>query len=189
MKFVIIGKQGAGKSTFGRAFAKAWGTEFHETSEWLVECETRRTAALKKRYNLVSHLVNQDTGIGIENPWDTKRNRPCRELLVALGDAVNLLNPTFLPDRCFEKGDICAGTRRRSEFEALVKKYKDELVVIYIYGREGPDTNIDNFELELDFVKSLCPRVYTVDSSKSTLETVEAFAEQVKQDIIMETWR
>lgn len=184
--FVIIGKQGVGKSTFGKAFAKARGTEFHETSEWLVECETLRQKAMKDRYdfeNTITVKVPQTDWHAVKDGWDEERNRPARELLVALGDAVNTIDSTFLHDRCFEKGDICAGTRRKSEFEALFEKYGERLNVFYLSGREGPQVDVDNFELTLDWIRGLMPdRVFVIENN-GTVEELEAKAKDAAEEM------
>lgn len=164
MRYVIVGPQGAGKSTFGGFLAEALGTKATDTSAWLVDVENARQKALWERYQITPWMGKAPTDeqiaadiakgdlverLDLVYGWDDLRNRPCRELLVALGDAVNSVGPTFLVDRCFEQGNIAIGVRRKNELAAIKEKYP-EVIVLYIDPslREGTERSKDNFELE-----------------------------------------
>lgn len=178
MKFIIIGKQGAGKSTFGRFLADSLHTQSTDTSQWLIEVETARQQALADRYNLSAavirfaeaRMLGTELQDNIHSGWDPERNRPIRELLVALGDAVNSVNPTFLVDRCFERGLVATGVRRKSELRAIRKKYPDALVV-YIDREGGSQQKIDNFELEKSDA-NLVIRVNTLAESAAAATSI-----------------
>lgn len=154
MKFIIIGRQGAGKSTFGAFLAEELGTKATDTSQWLVDVEIARQKALKERYGIGSWFIsgpaaamsNAELSEKLTSGWDPERNRPARELLVALGDAVNSVGNTFLVDRCFDKGDIAVGVRRRNELVEIRKAYHN-VVVVYVDRDAGGEQAKDNFEL------------------------------------------
>ena len=160
MKFIIIGRQGAGKSTFGAFLAEELGTKATDTSQWLVDVEKARQKALMERYGITPWMArgmppkpnNPDGTLDLTEEfdmsygWDDVRNRPARELLVALGDAVNSVGNTFLVDRCFDKGDIAVGVRRRNELVEIRKAYHN-VVVVFIDRDAGGEQAKDNFEL------------------------------------------
>lgn len=162
-RYLIAGPQGSGKSTFGKMLAEALRTTSHDTSEWLIKCETLRQKALWNRYQILP--VMQQHGAEIAMPpeyegkikghyivnvkgWNEERDRPSRELLVALGDAVNELDRTFLVNWCFSQGRVCVGVRRKPELQAIRAAYPPlNLVTIILSGRQGPEVETDNFEL------------------------------------------
>lgn len=170
MKYIVIGKQGAGKSTFGGHLAEELKTKATDTSAWLVEVETARQKALKERYQIDGTLMTNARPLGQVQSWDEARNRPCRELLVALGDAVNSVGNTFLVDRCFEKGDIAIGVRRKNELAEIKARYPD-VVVILVDRNAGGEQAKDNFELGIADTEHLVVRAKTLDGAKKIAET------------------
>lgn len=129
-RYLVIGPQGSGKTTFGKRLAARLDTVCTDTSEWLVAVETKR-------------LI--DSGEGWKG-WDPERGRPCRRLLVALGNAVVAVEPSCLVDRCFREGRVCSGVRRRAELHAARSLYPG-VVVVWIDRAAGHEAYADNLEL------------------------------------------
>jgi len=118
-RYLVIGQQGTGKSTFGEALADAIGSYAADTSAWLYRVETARNGG----------------------------KRPTRADLVALGNAVCDDDPAFLVARAFETGArVCCGVRRRVELDAARDQWPD-LVVIYLDRPAGPEVGDDNCEV------------------------------------------
>lgn len=174
MRYIIVGPQGAGKSTFGGFLAEALGTKATDTSAWLVEVENARRTALWDRYGLTSDLTGPNSTY--IRAWDEKRGRPCRELLVALGDAVNSVGNTFLVDRCFEKGDIAMGVRRKNELAEIRTKYP-YAVVIYIDRDAGTEQAKDNLELGPQDADVIV-RARSLEGSKAVAERIAFIAHE-----------
>lgn len=179
MRFIIIGPQGAGKSTFGAFLAEALGTQATDTSAWLVEVEKARQEALVSRYLLGSSMPSVKPGeedVALRPAWDHSRNRPSRELLVALGDAVNSQGPTFLVDRCFEKGNIAMGVRRKSELEAVKLRYPG-VIVVYIDREVGEERAKDNLELTSTDTEHVIVRTVTLEGAKKAAKALANIAQ------------
>lgn len=160
LRVLVIGAQDSGKSTYGQHLAKALGTECHDTSEWLVEIESFRQRVLMERYGITPWMMKGlppkpqnpdgtwDLEEGFTTVWgrDDLRDRPARELLVALGDAVCTTNPGFLVERCWDKGPVCVGVRRKIEYNHVLEQYPNTWVFFVACQGSKPDPK-DNFEL------------------------------------------
>lgn len=113
-RYLIIGPQGAGKSTFGAALAEALGTDAVDTSAW------------------IKRILRRTLG-----------REPTRPECVALGDAVCADDPAFLVDRCFETGArVACGARRREEVAQARERWPD-LVVVFLRRPAGPEAHLD----------------------------------------------
>lgn len=168
-EFVVVGPAQAGKSTFGHLLAAALCTTATDTSEILVEVETKRQRVLAERYKLEPRLSCQKARPDMDGTWkgswDVHRSRPVRELLVALGDAfVDCLGLDFLSARCLERGRVCVGVRRKVELEAL-REHRPDIEVIWV-SRPGfnPDAR-DN----LDISPEDCDRIVQNSGTKDDL--------------------
>lgn len=149
MKFVVIGKARAGKSTFGAALGLALQTEATDTSAALVTIEQRRQELLGS--------------LAPAAGYDSTRNRPSRPYLVALGDAIKVLDESLLAGLCFRRGDICVGVRRQTELDAVRKAFP-EAKVIYV-ARDGIEEDAaDNFDIKWEDAD------YFVDNSGSVAD-------------------
>lgn len=143
-KFAVIGPARAGKSTFATYLAEALGTKAVDTSEWLVQVESKRQEVLQERFKSTTWLYEPVLDGYYKSGWDPDRNRPARELLIALGDAVCALQPDFLIEQCLKKGDIIVGIRRQSEFDHL----PDGVQVVWI-DRTGTTDGTDSKHLDI----------------------------------------
>ena len=133
MKFIVIGPARYGKTTFARALAEARNTQFTDTSEPIVIVEEARQRRL---------------GIDrADDTWDFTRDRPNRQHLVALGDAMKLLNPTIFVDYGFQRGEIVSGVRRKDELTAAMRKHLSA-ITIYIDRPGYPRDPADSFDIE-----------------------------------------
>jgi hypothetical protein len=132
VKFLVIGKARHGKTTFARALSDEMGLGYMDTSTPLVQVETARIEAL---------------GIKKET-WDWERDRPNRPHLVATGDALKLVAPTFWVDACYARCDVCSGVRRQEELKAVVEKYNP--VIFYVVRPGHPGDPNDNFDIFYD---------------------------------------
>lgn len=135
MKYAIIGYAQAGKTTFARYLAEATGLKYADSSDWVVRTETKRLHRLK------------ELGVDISELWDNERDRPRRELLIALADAVCDEDPAFLIRQSYQSADIVAGFRRMEEFKHL-RNTIGEVCVIFISRDDRPDIQ-DNFDIPL----------------------------------------
>lgn len=153
-EFVVVGPAQSGKSTFGALLAIELGTESTDTSEVLVEVETKRQAVLAERYKLEARLTCHKARPEMDGDWvgswDVSRGRPVRELLVALGDAfVEVLGLDFLARRCLDKGQVCVGVRRKLELREL-RKSRPDLTVIWIVRPGYEADGLDNLDITAD---------------------------------------
>ena len=130
MRFAIIGPAQSGKTSFAEELARVLRTSCANTSDWLVEVESAR----QDRY---VDLCDDDL-----YDWDTNLNRPSRNSLIALGDAVCAQQKNFLIEQAFQRGDVITGIRRISEFETL----SPDVVTVYIH-RPGFGESQDNFSI------------------------------------------
>jgi energy-coupling factor transporter ATP-binding protein EcfA2 len=147
--YMIVGPQGSGKTTFGTMLAEALRTKFNDTSRFVVELEKERQRALRERYKITNRMIVDDPRTADTSfpGWDESRNRPARELLVALGEALNIVAPSFLYDMCFAEGRVAAGLRSKVELKALRKRYGAWVRVVYVNREPGPQAGTDRFEL------------------------------------------
>ena len=113
-RYLVIGPQGSGKSTFGAMLASALGCDYADTSDWL-----------KRQLRAV---------LGRE---------PTRPECVALGDSVKRDDPEFLVARCFAAGArVACGSRTRDEVDAARARWPG-LRVVYIARPPGPEAHMD----------------------------------------------
>jgi hypothetical protein len=139
VKIVVIGEAQAGKSTFARHLAAMMDTEATDTSDAVVACEEAR---LKRLYHIPK------AGSIPSTHYDYERQRPRRDLLAAMGDALkDTFGLTLLADACFAKGDICIGVRGFQELAAVKQKYGDECFVIVVKRAAGSGDPDDNFDI------------------------------------------
>lgn len=119
-RFLVIGPQGSGKSTFGAMLSNALGCDYADTSDWI-----------KRQLRAV---------LGRE---------PTRTECVALGDSVKRDEPTFLVERCFDTGArVACGSRTREEVEAARVRWPG-LRVVFIARPPGPEAHLDtSFDLD-----------------------------------------
>lgn len=127
MRIAIIGKAQSGKTTFANFLSKYLDLKTSNTSDWLIEVEKLR------RERLASFLPEMSEC----SKFDKEQNR---SWLMALGDAVCAIQPDFLIEQAFKRGDIITGIRRKEEYKFLDKS----VITIYI-DRESLIR--DNFDI------------------------------------------
>jgi dephospho-CoA kinase len=130
MRFAIIGRARAGKSTFAEYLADALGLTCANTSDWLVEVERFRR-----------HRLNVLEPEAMPSPLFNKSEM--RSWLIALGDAVCASHSGFLIEQALKRGTVITGIRRKEEFECLPK----DVIVVFI---ERADSVADNFDVPKD---------------------------------------
>lgn len=153
MRFAIIGHARSGKSEFARYLADYMGLNTVNTSDWLVEVEKYRRAAL---------FVLLDGGVENETEFDKEK---CRPWLIALGDAVCAQQPGFLIEQAFRRGSVITGIRRQEELEYLPK----DVVVIFI-DKEGVVQ--DNFDIPMSSAKYVIKNNGSLDDLKESAEKI-----------------
>jgi hypothetical protein len=152
MRFAIIGKARAGKTTFAEYLANHMGLTASNTSDWLVEVEQMRR---KRLGTLVPNC--QDAA-----PFTKSEHR---SWLIALGDAVCAQRPGFLIDQALLRGSVITGIRRKEEFEHLPK----DVITVFI---DRDDAIADNFDIPKSKAK------YVINNNGS-LEDLAASAIEV----------
>ena len=134
MKILVIGKARHGKTVFSSMLAEFLGCQYCDTSEALVMVETARQRRLGIDYAPMC--------------WDDDRDRPDRAHLVATGDAVKAVSPTFWADLAWARARICTGVRTQGEYDALRMKYNFMTVYEERLNYEDEDPK-DNFDIEV----------------------------------------
>lgn len=119
-RYLVIGPQGSGKSTFGAMLADEIGCDAADTSAW------------------IKRVLRPVLG-----------REPTRTECVRLGDAVKEDDAAFLVARCFEAGArIACGSRTRDEVWEARQRYPG-LKVVYIARPPGPEAHLDtSFNLD-----------------------------------------
>lgn len=190
IRVAIVGMPQSGKSTFGSYLAEYLGTKAVDTSEWLVEVETERQKALHgDDPKSICLGCGKDTkagcdcpaGVGLRKGWDHQRDRPSRELLIALGDAVCKGRPSFLIDRALEGGNIVVGIRRVEEFESLPQD-----VYTVMVQRPGFD-KADNFSVPEESAAEVIINDGDLDGLKAKAEDLANRLAQMDHPLV-ERW-
>lgn len=130
MRFAIIGRARAGKSTFAEYLSEILGLQCSNTSDWLVEVEKFRR---RKLHDL------EPTAL----PSPDFNKNEMRSWLIALGDAVCAQQPDFLIEQALKRGAVITGIRRKEEFDYLPK----DVIVIFI---DRAESIADNFDIAKD---------------------------------------
>lgn len=162
MRFAIIGPAQSGKTTFAGYLADILGTGHTDLSGWIIEVETIRQRRMGE--------ISPKSPAQLLDEWDYDRGRPTRKYLIALGDAVCELRPSFLIERAFEKAPIIAGVRRIEEFETL----PEDVITVYIDRADAPDIQ-DTFDIPLELTQ-------WVIENNGTLEELREKAEDLVRD-------
>jgi len=156
-KIMIIGKQGVGKTTIGRALAKETGAAFFSTSTFLAWYLNWRG-----KTELTMRQILRD-----------KENH--RQDLIDIGDDVCANNPAMmLAFGCFKaecakkRGIIYDGVRRIEEFKAIKNAFSE---IIHI-ERPGYKSVEDNFELEPCNLKTFHHQIINNAKSKAGAEQI-----------------
>lgn len=126
MKIAIIGRAQSGKTTFANYLSKYLNLKSSNTSDWLIEVEKFR------REKLASILPEMSEC----SKFDKEQNR---SWLIALGDAVCHIQPDFLIEQAFKRGDIITGIRRKEEYKFLGK----DVITVYIDRSQSIQDNFD----------------------------------------------
>lgn len=163
MKFIVVGPAQSGKTTFSRMLARHLGTKATDTSEAIVKIET-------ERQRLMGDM--NPNAAPFWQGWDHNRGRPLRQNLIALGDALKVVDQTILARYCFAQGDVCSGVRRREELAAVLAVYPDAHVVML----DAPDTTEDNFDIT---VADLPHATTILWNDKTALEALDGMAARV----------
>lgn len=165
MRFIVVGPAQAGKTTFSLMLANHLGTRATDTSEAIVKIET-------ERQRLMGELPVGSSTVWELEGWDHARNRPARKNLIALGDALKVVDQTILARYCFSLGDVCSGVRRTEELAAVLEAFPGTHVVML----DAPDIVADNFDITV----SDLPEQYTLLwNSKESLDILNAQASAV----------
>lgn len=127
MRIAIIGKAQSGKTTFANYLSKYLDLKTSNTSDWLISVE-------KLRREKLAYLMPEMQEC---SKFSKDKNR---DWLIALGDAVCGLQPDFLIEQAFKRGDIITGIRRKEEYKFLDK----DVITIYI---DRETTVKDNFDI------------------------------------------
>lgn len=149
-RYAIIGPAQSGKSTFAGFLANELNTTFTDLSAWIVKVETIRQRRMAEQ------------GYPDLESWDESRNRPRRELLIALGDAVCEIRPSFLIERAFEAAPIISGVRRIEEFTTLSK----DILTVYINRPDAPKIK-DTFNIPPSMVDIIIDNTSTLDALRT----------------------
>jgi hypothetical protein len=148
----VIGPQGAGKTTFAKALAKALGTRVADTSTSL------------------SLIVDERRKILREPPidWrDPEVKEHYRQELVSMADAIKLVEPLTLIRAAMRKGRVVSGIRATSELDAAIAERL--IVMVFYISRPGVEPSAkDNFDIMPD-------RFHEI-SNEGSLEDLEVVA-------------
>lgn len=126
-RYLVVGPQGSGKSTFGALLADALDADCADTSAW--------------PRSVLRDLLGRD---------------PTRPEMVRFCDSLKRDDPTLLVARCWAAGArVACGSRTRDEVAACKARWP-EVRVVYIARPPGPeahlDTSFDLDEMDADYV-------------------------------------
>ena len=119
-RYLVVGPQGSGKSTFGALLADALNADAADTSAW--------------PRSVLRDLLGRE---------------PTRPEMVKFCDALKRDDPTLLVARCWAAGArVACGPRTREEVAACKERWP-EVRVVFIARPPGPEAHLDtSFDLD-----------------------------------------
>lgn len=146
---VVLGPQGAGKSTVARLLGEQLGLNVAETGEILI----REFAELQHAVGWPDATVDQ----WIE--YVSKRKGSYRAALIALADKFRRADPAYLMHLAAERGQIIVGPRKVDEVQwwiEIEKEMEDPVPFIFVKNRNHPPI-ADGYEIRHEHVAKYGP--------------------------------